>query len=74
MDLDGNVIKNELYKYFKSMNDRWVAGQDFKSVTIFEDFLFILKLNVLIFCILVIKIPNCNLCEIVRNFCLVNSL
>ena len=43
--LDGNVIKNELYKYFKSMNDRWVAGQDFKSVTIFEDFLFMDKSN-----------------------------
>ena len=43
--LDGNVIKNELYYYFKSMNDRWVSGQDFKSITIFEDFLFLDKSN-----------------------------
>jgi len=43
--LDGNVVKLELWKTFQAMNDKWVAGQDFKTRTIFEDFLFLDRAN-----------------------------
>lgn len=43
--LDGNIIKLELWKTFQAMNDKWVGGQDFKTRTIFEDFLFLDRAN-----------------------------
>ena len=43
--LDGDVPKNELWSTFKNFNDRWVAGQDFKGKTLFEEFLFLDKAN-----------------------------
>ena len=43
--LDGDDIKNELWVTFKNFNDRWVAGQDFKERTLFEEFLFLDKAN-----------------------------
>ena len=43
--LDGNVNKNELWSTFKTFNDRWIAGQDVKNKTMFEQFLFLDKAN-----------------------------
>ena len=43
--IDGNIPKLELWKTFQSLNDKWVAGQDFKTRTIFEDFLFLDRAN-----------------------------
>jgi len=43
--VDGNLIKLELWKSFQALNDKWVAGQDFKNRTIFEDFLFMDRAN-----------------------------
>ena len=37
--VDGDQPKNELYETFKRLNDKWIAGQDFKTRTIFEDFI-----------------------------------
>lgn len=37
----GDQNKIELYDMFKSLNDKWIAGADFKNKTIFEDFLFL---------------------------------
>ena len=35
-----DVQKLELYQTFKTMNDKWVAGEEFGERTLFEDFLF----------------------------------
>ena len=43
--VDGNVPKLELWKSFQALNDKWVSGQDFKSRTLFEDFLFLDRAN-----------------------------
>lgn len=43
--LDGNVNKNELWSTFKNFNDRWISGQNLKSKTLFEEFLFLDKAN-----------------------------
>lgn len=43
--IDGNVPKLELWKSFQVLNDKWIAGQDFKTRTIFEDFLFLDRAN-----------------------------
>ena len=43
--IDGELVKLELWKMFQTLNDKWVAGQDFKSRTIFEDFLFLDRAN-----------------------------
>ena len=37
--VDGDQPKNELYETFKRLNDKWIAGQDFKTRTVFEDFI-----------------------------------
>jgi hypothetical protein len=37
--VDGDQTKNELYETFKRLNDKWIAGQDFKTRTVFEDFI-----------------------------------
>jgi hypothetical protein len=41
----GNVVKLEYYTTLKTMNDKWIAGTDFKNKTIFEDFLFFDRAN-----------------------------
>ena len=33
--------KVETYEVFKSLNDKWIAGSDYKSKTLFEDILFL---------------------------------
>ena len=43
--LDGEIAKLDLWKTFQTMNDKWVSGQDFKSRTIYEDFLFLDRAN-----------------------------
>ena len=35
----GNQSKSELYESFKSLNDKWISGNDVKSKTLFEDVL-----------------------------------
>ena len=42
----GNIVKLNQYSTFKSFNDRWVAGTDFKGQTYFENFLFQDRANV----------------------------
>jgi len=43
--LDGKVTPQQLYYTFKTLNDRWIAGGDFQTKTIFEDFLFLDRAN-----------------------------
>ena len=38
--LEGNVTKLSMYNTFQAFNDKWVAGGDFTTRTMFEDFLF----------------------------------
>jgi hypothetical protein len=38
--LDGNITKLSLYNTFQAFNDKWIAGSDLTTRTIFEDFLF----------------------------------
>ena len=42
----GNIVKLNQYSAFKTFNDKWVAGSDFKGKTYFEDFLFQDRANV----------------------------
>jgi hypothetical protein len=42
----GNVLKLNQYSAFKTFNDKWIAGSDFKGKTYFEDFLFQDRANV----------------------------
>jgi hypothetical protein len=37
--LDANPMKIENWESFKSINDKWISGNDFKSKTLFEDVL-----------------------------------
>jgi len=37
----GDQSKVEIYEVFKALNDKWIAGGDFKSKTLFEDILFL---------------------------------
>jgi hypothetical protein len=39
--IDGQQSKVELYEMFKALNDKWIAGSDYKTKTLFEDFLFL---------------------------------
>ena len=39
--IDGQISKVENYEVFKALNDKWIAGSDFKSKTLFEDFMFL---------------------------------
>ena len=57
-NLDGNVVKLELWKSFQALNDKWIAGQDFKTRTIFEDFLFLDRANRPIGDTVVVNISN----------------
>ena len=38
-DLEGPQSKIELWESFKSLNDKWISGNDFKVKTLFEDVL-----------------------------------
>lgn len=38
-DLEGPQTKVELWETFKSLNDKWISGNDFKNKTLFEDVL-----------------------------------
>jgi hypothetical protein len=38
-DLEGPQTKIELWEAFKSLNDKWISGNDFKVKTLFEDVL-----------------------------------
>jgi hypothetical protein len=38
-DLQGTQTKVELWEMFKALNDKWIAGNDFKTKTFFEDLL-----------------------------------
>jgi hypothetical protein len=38
-ETDGNQTKLELWETFKALNDKWIAGNDFKNKTLFEDVL-----------------------------------
>ena len=38
--LDGKTTKLEIWETFKNFNDKWIAGGDFQTRTLFEDFLF----------------------------------
>ena len=42
----GNILKLNQYSAFKTFNDKWIAGSDFKGKTYFEDFLFQDRANV----------------------------
>jgi hypothetical protein len=42
----GDVLKLETYTVFKNLNDKWIAGSDFKNRLLFEDFLFHDRANV----------------------------
>jgi hypothetical protein len=39
--IDGQQSKVENYEVFKGLNDKWIAGSDFKSKTLFEDMMFL---------------------------------
>jgi len=39
--IDGQQSKIENYEVFKALNDKWIAGSDFKNKTLFEDMLFL---------------------------------
>jgi hypothetical protein len=39
--IDGDQSKVEYWELFKSLNDKWIAGSDYSSKTLFEDFLFL---------------------------------
>ena len=39
--INGEQSKVELWDLFKALNDKWIAGDDFKSKTLFEDILFL---------------------------------
>lgn len=43
--MKGDVVKLELYEFFKTLNDKWISGGDFQERTIFEDFLFLDRAN-----------------------------
>ena len=39
--IDGQQSKVENYEVFKALNDKWVAGGDYKTKTLFEDIMFL---------------------------------
>jgi hypothetical protein len=39
--IDGQQSKVENYEVFKGLNDKWIAGSDYTSKTLFEDFMFL---------------------------------
>ena len=43
--IEGEVPKVETWETFKAFNDRWIAGGDFQTRTLFEEFLFLDRAN-----------------------------
>jgi hypothetical protein len=43
--VDGLQSKVEKYEKFKAINDTWIAGTNYNSATLFEDFLFVDRAN-----------------------------
>ena len=43
--IQGFQSKVELYDMFKAVNDKWVSANDYKTKTLFEDFLFLDRAN-----------------------------
>jgi hypothetical protein len=43
--MNGDTTKLALYNTLKGFNDKWISGSDLKSVTLFEDFLFMDRSN-----------------------------
>ena len=43
--VNGDTTKLTLYNTLKGFNDKWIAGSDLKTVTLFEDFLFMDRAN-----------------------------
>ena len=43
--LQGSQMKIEYWETFKAFNDRWIAGNDFKDKTLFEDVMFLDRAN-----------------------------
>jgi hypothetical protein len=39
--ITGGQSKVEMYEVFKALNDKWIAGGDYKTKTLFEDFMFL---------------------------------
>jgi len=39
--IDGQQSKVENYEVFKALNDKWIAGGDYKTKTLFEDMMFL---------------------------------
>ena len=39
--ISGGQSKVELYEVFKALNDKWIAGADYNTKTLFEDFMFL---------------------------------
>ena len=39
--VNGEQSKVEIWEVFKALNDKWIAGTDYTSKTLFEDFLFL---------------------------------
>ncbi len=44
-DLEGPQTKDELWEVFKAINDKWIAGTDISSKTLFEDVLILDRAN-----------------------------
>ena len=44
-NIDGIQSKVEKYEKFKSVNDTWIAGYNYNSETLFQDFLFVDRAN-----------------------------
>ena len=43
--IEGEVPKVETWETFKAFNDRWIAGGDFQTRTLFEEFIFLDRAN-----------------------------
>ena len=43
--LDGNLQKLEYWETFKAFNDKWIAGGEFRTRTLFQDVLFLDRAN-----------------------------
>ena len=43
--LDGDVVKNDLWRLFKALDEKWISGGNYKEKTLFEEFLFFDRKN-----------------------------
>ena len=77
--VNGDNTKLTLYNTLKGFNDKWIAGSDLKTVTLFEDFLFMDRANSDIGDTYIVDVqkvvdnldtdknPNINLMQVVSN-------